>query len=70
MVCPLFYFENPLYVVYLQPIVIIEYFLGMQKNFCAVNSQLLFHENSFDSSPKNAFEQRLFRGSGSVHRLG
>ena len=39
----------------------------MQKKFCAVNSQLLFHENSFDFSPKNAFEQRLFRGSGSVH---
>ncbi|MCK5232010.1 MAG: hypothetical protein KAR13_17185, partial [Desulfobulbaceae bacterium] len=38
----------------------------LQKFFCAVNSQSLFTENSFDSSQKITFQQRFFRGSGSV----
>jgi hypothetical protein len=40
----------------------------VKKNLCAVNSQLLFSENDFNSIQKIAAKQVFFRGSGSVQR--
>jgi hypothetical protein len=38
----------------------------VKKNLCAVNYQLLFPENDFNSIQKIAAKQVFFRGSGSV----
>jgi hypothetical protein len=40
----------------------------VKKNLCAVNSQLLYPENDFNSIQKIAAKQVFFRGSGSVQR--